>query len=256
MKRGILVAVFLLLTGGLLWGLTGEEIIHKVDNQPKPKTTIAKMKMILVSKSGSKRVREVVTYIKEDKNMTKTLMKFLSPADIRNTGFLIWDYKNSDKESDQFLYLPALKKTRRISSSQKNQSFLGTDFSYQDMEGVKVNKATHKLLREEKCGNYECYVVESIPKPGTDYQYSKVVEWIRKDIFVPVKAEMYDKKGKKIKRLTVNKLEKIKNYWIMKESVMENLKTHHKTILTIEKIVVDKKIPDAYFTQRYLEKEI
>ena len=256
MKKLVTVLLLLLLTGSFLWAITGEEIIKKVDNQPKPKTTIAKMKMVLISKSGSKRVREVITYIKEEKGVTKTLMKFLSPADIRGTGFLIWDYKDENKDSDQFLYLPALKKTRRITSSQKNQSFLGTDFSYQDMEGVNVDKATHKLLREEQCGQYQCYVVQSIPKPGVDYQYSKVVEWIRKDIFVPVKAEMYDKKGKKIKRLTVDKLEKIKNYWIMKQSTMENLKTHHKTILSIEKIVLDKKIPDVYFTQRFLEKEI
>ncbi len=256
MKRLIVIIVALMIGGGTLWALTGEQIIKKVDNQPKPKTTIAKMKMILINKNGSKRVREVITYIKEEKNVTKTLMKFLSPADIRGTGFLIWDYKDKNKESDQFLYLPALKKTRRITSSQKNQSFLGTDFSYQDMEGVNIDKATHKLLREEACGNYQCYVVESTPKPGVDYQYSKIIEWIRKDIFVPVKAEMYDKKGRKFKKLIVNKIEKIKNYWIMKESTMENLKTGHKTILSIEKIVVDKKIPDAYFTQRYLEKEI
>ena len=246
------VLVFVLSTS--LFALTGLDIVKKVDEQKQPKSSIAKMKMTLISKSGSQKTREVIVYLKDTKEGKKTLMKFLAPADIRSTGFLVWEHK--DKDDDQFLYLPALKKVRRISSSQKNQSFLGTDFSYQDMESRDINKATHKLLREEKLNGYDCYVVESIPNPGEDYQYSKLVEWIRKDNYVPIKAEMYDKNGKLYKILTVQNVENIDGYQIVKKTTMENIRTKHKTILEIVNIKINPNLPDKYFTQRFLEKDL
>ena len=248
------VVLFMFFFIEILSAETGMDIVKKVEQQKQPKSSISKMKMTLISKSGSQKTREIIAYLKDTKNGKKSLMKFLAPADIRSTGFLVWEHKNTD--DDQFLYLPALKKVRRISSSQKNQSFLGTDFSYQDLESRDINKATHKLLREEKFNGKDCYVVESIPNPGENYQYSKLIEWISKDNYVPLKAEMYDKNGKLYKVLTVQKVDNIKGYWIVKKTTMENLRTKHKTILQIIDIKIDPKLPDKYFTQRFLEKDI
>jgi len=253
-KLSYLLVLLLFVSVQTLFALTGMDIVKKVDAQKQPTSSVAKMKMTLISKSGSQKTREIIAYLKDSKEGAKSLMKFLAPADIRSTGFLVWEHK--DKDDDQFLYLPALKKVRRISSSQKNQSFLGTDFSYQDLESRDINKATHKLLKEEKFNGDDCYVVESTPKPGEDYQYSKLVEWVRKDNFVPVKAEMYDKTGKVFKILTVEKIENINGYWIVKKSIMENLRTKHKTILEIINIKINPNLPDKYFTQRFLEKDI
>ena len=106
-------------------------------------------------------------------------MFFQSPADVRNTSFMNWSYDKAGKDDDQWIYLPALKKVKRISSDSKSDYFMGSDFTYDDLGDRKLEDDTHKLLREEALDGIDYYVVESVPV-DEDYMYSKTITWINK----------------------------------------------------------------------------
>jgi hypothetical protein len=235
------------------WAVDGAEIMTKVHDRENGKSSIVESKMILISEKGQTKERSVQAVRKEYGDLSKSMIRFLSPADVKGTGFLIWE--NADRDDDQFLYLPALKQDpRRIASSEKNSRFMGTEFTYEDLENRKVSADDHKLLREEKIDGKQVYVVESIPKKGSDSQYGKLISWVRGDIWIPVKIEFYDKDGALLKVLTVKKLEQIQGIWTVMESRMDNVQDKKKTDLILLKVQYNVDIPDDYFTERYLKR--
>jgi len=180
------------------------------------------------------------------------MIRFLAPADVKGTGFLVWE--NDDRDDDQFLYLPALKQDpRRIASSEKSSRFMGTEFTYEDMENRKVEKDTHTYLRDEQLNGYTCHVVESIPKEGEESQYGKFISWVRPDIWIPIRIEFYDENMELLKILTVSEIKEIDGIWTTTESLMDNVQEGRKTILRINEIQYNLDIPDDYFTERYLK---
>ena len=235
--------------------MTGREIMDKVYNRPAPEDQISDLTMILINKSGQQRVRKLKQFIKDDGKVEKKIMFFISPADVKNTSFMNWSYDNSDKSDDQWIYLPALKRVKRISSDDKSDYFMGSDFTYDDLGDRKLDDDSHKLLREEKVDGVECYVVESTPK-DEDYMYSKTVTWVRKDNFLGVKKEFYDEDGEFLKTLHVEKFEKISGVWIIEKLKMENTRNNHKTIMELSNIKVNTGVPDSKFTQRMMMRGI
>lgn len=232
--------------------LTGKEIIDKVVNRDKPSDSLAKVTMILIDKKDRKRVRTVEFKRKSFEGLEKALIRFYEPADIKGTGFLVWE--NKGKDNDQFLYLPSLKKIRRITSKQKHESFMGTDFAYEDMSSKEVKeKGKHTLLKSDAVDGFDCYVVETIPSAEEDSQYSKIINWIRKDIFLPVQGEFYDKNGALLKKYKANKIEQIDGYWVITQSVMENVQKGTKTALIVNEVKNNIGLTADDFTERALE---
>jgi outer membrane lipoprotein-sorting protein len=180
-------------------------------------------------------------------------MRFLSPTDVKNAGFLVWG--QIDRPDDQWLYLPELKRVKKIAANNRNGSFMGSDFSYYDLEDRSVDEADHELLRTEACADKECYVVQSVDKDQDSAVYSKSVSWIRKDEFVAVKTELYDKKGEHLKTATFENYEKLKAVWVAKRVTMENLKKETKTVLEVTSVKIDEGLGDEVFTQRELQRE-
>jgi outer membrane lipoprotein-sorting protein len=230
--------------------LSARDIVDKAYNRDVPKSSMAKSKMIIVNEKGEMREREILTYTAEIKGIRKSLIKFLEPADVKDTSFL--HIENPKGEDEQFLYIPAIKKTRRIAGSQRSSSFMGSDFSYSDFEKRDVDAGEHSLIKEENYNGQDVYVVESIPRDEPDY--SKFVQWIRKDNFVPVRIDFYDKKGNLIKRLEVEKLENIDGYWISTKTVMQSLTKNKKTVIEIIEIKNNIEIPEKYFLPQNLGK--
>lgn len=247
-----LILFFLSLPAPAL-AISGKEISQNVHDIYNGDSSASEMKMILINDKGQEKERTIRTVRKEYGEVNKSMIRFLSPADIKGTGFLVWE--NDDRDDDQFLYLPALKQVRRIASSEKSSRFMGTEVTYEDMENRKVEKDTHTFLREEILDGNKIYVVESIPNEGEESQYGKFISWVRPDIWIPVKIEFYDKNNELLKILTVNKIEEIQGIWTTTESKMENIQEERKTVLIIETIKYNIDIPDDYFTERYLEKE-
>ncbi len=247
----------LLLTATSINAQTGRDIAQKVKDRPDGDTRTSSMTMKLVNKNGSVRERKVVSYSMDyGKNMKdrKTLMFFQYPGDVKGTGFLTWDYDEIGKEDDKWLYLPAMKKTRRISgSSAKKDYFMGTDFTYDDMGSRNIDEDTHKLLREETFEDHKCWVLESTPKDSRDI-YSKKVSWIRQDCLIASKVEYYDKLGKVHRTLVMSDITKVDGFWIAKKMDMKNVQTNHETIITIENPKYNIPIDESAFTVAKLEK--
>ena len=130
---------------------------------------------------------------------------------------------------------------------------MGTDFTYGDMQSREVDEDTHTLLREEAFGGRECYVIESVPKNTDDSQYSKRIQWVAKEIWVPMKSEFYDKEGDHLKTMTVQQLEKVQGYWTTMKTRMENVQTDHATEITVDKISYNEDLSSSLFTTRFLE---
>ena len=139
-------------------------IMEKVDARDEGDNRISDMEMILIDKNGSERVRKIRSLQKDKGEDTHRIMFFLEPADVTNTGFLTYDYDDSERDDDQWLYLPALRKSKRISSSDKSGSFMGSDFTYSDMTSRDLEDYDFEFIKEMKVGDHKVWVIESSPR--------------------------------------------------------------------------------------------
>jgi len=161
----------------------------------------------------------------------------------------------SPGESQQFIYLPAFKKTKRIVGTQKGKSFMGTDFSYADLEGRDVEATNWKKLPDAKIQGEDCYVVEGRPKDAANEQYGRTVLWVHKQNKLPLRSDFYDRKGEKVlKRLSVNKLAKKNGQWIMMDSVMETLRKKTQTRMKVLSVDLKTVVSDDDLTREALER--
>ena len=253
MKKCFLIAA-LLCAAAQMNAQTGRDIIQRVKDRPDGDTRYAEMQLTLVKKNGDKRERKMVSWAMDEGKDTKKIMFFTYPGDVKGTGFLTWDYDQAGKEDDKWLYLPAMKKTRRISgSSSKTDFFMGTDFTYDDMGGRNVDEDKHTLLREESRDGHKCWVVESIPVDAHEI-YSRKLTWIRQDCDCGVYVEYYDKLNKLHRVLTVQDLQKVEGYWTVMKMEMRNVQSGHSTQITVTGPKYDIKVDKSLFTVAKLEK--
>ncbi len=234
---------------------TGLEIIQKVYDRAEGDDMQSELTMTLTNSRADQRVRKIKQFIKDMGQVEKKIMFFLAPADVRNTSFMSWSYDKKGKDDDQWIYLPALRKVKRISSDSKSDYFMGSDFTYDDLGDRHPSDDTHKLLRQEKLNNEDCYVVESTPK-DEEYMYSKTISWVIKDKWIGLKKDFYDEDGEHLKTLTVKSWSKIKGYWIVSESEMKNVRKNHTTNMKLQNIKIDSGIASNKFTERMMKRGI
>jgi len=246
----VIIALFFAGTFSSNAQLTGKQIVDKAYSIPTGDDQTSTLTMTLINKSGKKRVRKIKQFTKDFGKVEKSIMFFQSPADVKNTSFMNWSY-DSDKSDDQWIYLPALKKTKRLSSDSKSDYFMGSDFTYDDLGDRKLDADKHKLLREETVDGFKCYVVESVSK-DEDYMYSKTITWINKNNFVGVKKEFYDEDEDLLKVLSIKSAKKISGFWVIMRSEMKNVQKNHKTIIELSNIVINTGVSDSKFTERMM----
>ncbi|HYW75862.1 MAG TPA: outer membrane lipoprotein-sorting protein [Gammaproteobacteria bacterium] len=210
------------------------------------------MTMTLVQPGSEPRVRRMFVYRRDMHGEgEESLIRFVSPSDIAGIGLLTVDHPGG--ETDQWIYLPALGRARRIASDRKGGRFVGSDFFYQDLRNRKVSKDHHRLLGTQKLDGVECKVLQSVPVNPDTSVYSKVVSWIYPTALIPLRVDFYESgRNKPIKRLTVHKLQKIQGYWTVMESTMTDLRSGHYTRLTVQKAVYDQNLPADLFTRKVL----
>lgn len=170
--------------------------------------------------------------VKDD--LETQLIRFTSPADIEGTAFLT--VEKPGWETDQFLYLPALRRTRRIVSSQKSSRFVNSDFTYEDMERHRVDDYDYTIKGSITTSGVDCYILKTTPKPETVSQYARTIGHIAKETLVPLYAEYFDAKGTKIKHYKVLNLEKIREIWTETTLMMEDIKKNHQTYIKTQSI--------------------
>jgi len=233
--------------------ISGQQIIENVYNRPTGNDQQADLTMSLINSRGDERVRTIRQFTKDFGEMEKKIMFFKSPADVRNTSFMNWSYEDENKDDDQWIYLPALKKIKRISSDSKSDYFMGSDFTYDDLGDRHPSQDTHKLIGEEMIGGESCYVVKSIPK-DENYMYSKTVTWIIRNKWIGLKKDFYDEDEDLLKTLTVKKFEKISGYWIILSTEMHNVPKNHRTLIQLSNVTLDSGISDTQFTERMMRR--
>ena len=235
-------------------GLTGRDVMLKAKNRPDGDTRYATLTMTLIQKNGNRRERKLVSWAMDVGKDSKRVMFFTYPGDVKGTGFLTWDYDDAKREDDRWLYLPAMKKTRRISGkSSKTDYFMGSDFTYDDMGSRNVDEDTHKLLGEETVDGHKCWKLESTPKDSRDI-YSKKIAWVRQDCLIPVKVEYYDKMNKLHRRLDISDIRQVDGFWTAAKMQMTNVQTEHQTILEINNPKYNVPLDEAKFNVTTLEK--
>jgi hypothetical protein len=230
----------------------GRELAQRVYDRPHGKDSSARMVMVLLDKDSERRVRQMYIYRRDQGHgRVQSLIRFVSPADIDGTGLLTIDH--SGDETDQWIYLPALDRERRIASSRKGGRFVGSDLYYEDLRDREVAMDHQRLLGKEKVLGVMCDVLESIPVNPDNSAYSKRILWIHPQILIPLRVDYFESGSKKpTKRLLVHRVQKIQGYWTVMDSTMTDLRSGHQTRLKVDAMVYDRNLPDELFSRQLL----
>ncbi|GBF51456.1 polyketide cyclase/dehydrase [Leptospira ryugenii] len=237
------------------------KLVEKSNQVLKVSGSVSESTFILTDKNGQERKRKTISYTKLANNGIDNTRstKFLSPADAKGTGILL--VENHNGEDDISLYLPALKKVRKIAAGGKKDSFVGTDFSYADVVGFKTDDWVYKNLGDTTISGKICYTIEATPKSEkTTFEtgYSKRVLKIQKDNFITLAGEAYDENGDLIKKFAFSDYQLVepnKNKWWSMKAEVQNVQTGHKTVILTENFKVEPELEDKYFSTRFLERD-
>jgi len=260
-SHGALLALLLACAAGLAAGSAaadpaGEELANRVYNRPTGKDLAARALMALQQPGQPERVRRLYSYARQtDRNGQKNnwgMLRFVAPADIEDTALL--SISLAAGQEDQWIYLPALKKSRRIPSNRRGGRFVGSDFYYEDLQDRKPEEFEHRILGKEDLQGTPTTVLESVPKDASDSVYKRIVSWIHEGIQLPVRTDYYEESvDKPSKRFQMYRVQQVQGYWTVMDSVMIDLRTNHQTRLVSEVVKYDQGIPEEFFSVRTLE---
>lgn len=239
--------ILTLLLAGSAHGKTADEVLDEARAANQVESSVQKVRMVIVSKNGSERVRELEMKARRDGDVRKSYARFTSPSDVSGTQLLLIDHP--DKVDEQLLYLPAIKRVNRISGKARRGSFMGSDFSYEDLE-LGGRDGQHTLVEETD----ERWVIDTVP--AGDSSYSRVRSHIDKADRVIRTVELFDRDGAPIKRLEIARVEQRDGVTVPVESVMKNLQkgTETRLIILEQRLNVGDELPDEVFTQAWLER--
>jgi hypothetical protein len=219
------------------WGLAGAEI---------------RARAIVESDKGEKREMQFSARSRRHQApLSKSIVRFIAPADLAGTSFL--QVQKSDGDDDRYLFLPELKRSRRIAGKTRKNSFMGTDFSYADMDRRDLRDSVADNVGAEKLGKYDVWKVVAKPN-GSEAVYGKIEVWVRQDNFVPLKWMMYSASGTLLKTMTAEEVKRIDGRWFITKSLMVSHQDKRQTRLILDQVKPTDSIPDDEFTVRTLEK--
>ncbi|MCL5023016.1 MAG: outer membrane lipoprotein-sorting protein [Nitrospirae bacterium] len=254
MKQYLILLVVLLLPFEA-FALTADDVMKKSQAAflYPGKDFKARVVMKLISEGGQERVREMTMLRKNygaPGGEQKYFIYFFQPADVKDMTFMVYKYPGRD--ADRWLFVPAISMVRRIAAKDKYSSFVGSDFTYEDVSGRDLSEDTHALIKEDKYNGKDCYVVKSAPK-AADMEYSYKLSWIDKTDFLPIKEEYYDKRGELYKVFTADEIKAVKGFPTIMKRTMKNLQSHHMTQVTYLKADYNIGIEDNLFSERFLK---
>jgi outer membrane lipoprotein-sorting protein len=227
-------------------------VMNSAKNRVKTETISSRSRMVITAKDGSMSERVIDQYSKDGPNGARTVIVFQRPANVAGTRFLTMD--NASGGQDLWIFLPSLGRVRRVAASESGGSFMGTDFSYDDISTVdrEISLDTHTLLREEALNGKSCYVIQSVPKDNS-YQYSKTITWIDKASFLIYKSEMYNRRGEMIKVMEMSGFSDVQGRLTPMQTKISTVGAGTSTTIFMEIIKYDDPIPEGVFTTAYLE---
>ena len=233
----------------------GTALAQRVYDRPDGRDLVTRGTMVLTAPRSRPRVRRMYTYrLDRGDGRVLSLVRFTAPEDIAGVGLLTVDHPG--EATDQWLFLPALGKVRRIAGERKGGRFVGSDLYYEDLRDREPDMDRHRLLRREKFQGVLCEVLESVPADPANSVYGRRVSWIHPQTLVALRVDFYPKRGKEpLKRLVVHRIQRIQGYWTVMDSTMTELRSGHRTRMTVEKAVYDQGLPESLFTRQALEDE-
>ncbi|MBN8770019.1 MAG: outer membrane lipoprotein-sorting protein [Thiobacillus sp.] len=251
---------FLLLVALLLGAATvraddASDLAQRVYDRPNGRDLTTLGRMVLTEKGQAPRIRELVTYrLDKARGETANLIRFLDPEDIAGTGLLSID--KADGSTDQWLYLPALDRVRRISSNRKGGRFVGSDLYFEDLQERKPSKDRQRLLGKQLENGILCDVLESVPLDPDDSVYKKRISWIDPATAIPQRVDYFEQSGNTpSKRWLLRSKKRTQGYWTLTDSRMIDLESGHETRLVIDTALYDQKLPAKLFTSQALADE-
>jgi len=253
MNRRILTAFVLFAFAAMVSAQDAASIVEQSRNRIKADTVSTRSRMIITAKNGTVTERVMDQYSKKDaQGNARAVIVFQEPASVKGSRFLTME--NSGREKDQWIFLPSLGKIRRIAASEGSGSFMGSDFSYDDISSMdrKTDLDNHKILRTEKLNGKDCYVIESSSKDSS-YQYSKMIQWIDQNSFTINKIELYDKKGTQVKLLEITEYREVQGRLAPYVTKMTTIADGTSTSINVVNLKYDDPIPESVFTTRFLE---
>lgn len=255
------------------YGMSAKDIMLKVEAVERNAfdSSIQKIKLA-TCKYGTKGKRrvcvekprvKVIESVQKDTGVNKrdsqSISIILKPIGEKGVGMLTYDYDHPDKDADNWLYLSALKKVKRMISSTEDDesesgSFFGTEFSIEDMESNKVEEYTYKILEETTYQKRAVWVIESTPtaKKARKSKYSKSILWVDKERFLILKGKMINRRGILYKQITMRKVQKVDGVWIARRVSMNNLISKRITQMKLIDIAFNITVPDRFLTQKTL----
>lgn len=252
-EKSMVKVIFASLISVSVWAMSNYDVAKKSDEVMSGYGDAkAEMVMTLINANGQKRERTMMSTVLEKDGGDKSLMEFLTPADVKGTKFL--SYEHADKDDDQWLYLPALKRVKRIASKNKSGSFMGSEFSYEDLTAFNIDKYDYSGdAQEVMVDGVKMYKGERIPN-SKNSGYTKQVSWTRADNFLTTKVEYYDRKKELLKTAIFEDYKKIGGVWRIGKITMSNQQNDKKTILVWKNETVKNGLKDKDFNKRVLKK--
>jgi hypothetical protein len=238
----------------------GEEVARRINARDEGRSFFSVVRMELTDASGQQRLREIRTLRRELEGERQTVFVFDAPKDVRGTGLLVHDYGASAREDQQWLYLPAARRVRRIAAGDRGGYFAGTDFSYDDMKnGSKVNVADYRwsTLRGDAVDGEPCYVVqaEAVSEDvAQETGYGRILFWVDGALWMTRRAEIFDPRGQPLKTIESRDIRPEQGIPTAHVLDARNLQTGHRTVLTLQQAQYDVPVRDAQFTERSLER--
>lgn len=237
---------------------SGKDIMQKYYEQQTSNSEYVELKMTLMNNKGKARVRQVEWYSITDKNDERSsLIRFTYPADVKGTGYL--ELENSMNDKNAWLFLPALKKSKRISVADESDNFMSTEFTYEDLAREEIGEFSYSLKEESVINGIPCYRILAIPSSENKKQnsgYGKRELYISKENYVALKIDFYDKNNQLTKQLIASEIKSVSGSNKVRAHILEmkNLKRNYSTKLEFENFIINKGLDSELFTLRYLEK--
>lgn len=219
------------------WGMSGAKLDARITLSDKRKAT-RELAFHAVSRQISP-------------GLSKSLVRFSSPPELKGAGFL--QIQKADADDDRFLFLPELKRSRRISGNLRSSAFMGTDFSFSDLDRRDLRDGVATSLGDKTAGGLPCKNLKVTPK-RSDSEYSAIEVCVGKDNNLPLEMKMFDRSGQLLKTFHAQAVEKIDQRWFITRSTMTNVKHEHSTVLVLSNIRIAKDVDDSTFTVRELER--
>jgi hypothetical protein len=242
------------------WGLDARAIMERVESRDDGERVSMELGMTLVDRAGRTRERHARSLSQDREGGTDSILFFLEPPDVRGTGFLTHDHADPARTDDQWLFLPALGRTKRIGTSEKARSFMGSDFSYADLTRRSVERYDYRLMGEREVEGRPTWQIEAVPRDPDEAEetgYRRSIYFVRQDIDVVVRAVHWMRDSDDVKLLDVRRLEEIDGIWTPLEVEMKTMRgrdVEHTTILRNRDVRYDVDVPPDTFTPRRLER--